>query len=121
MSISIKVLIFLVLSLVVFTGCASVHLKPEDVKFRQLNAEEMSHKHFCEVRNTLFDPDSKSSAYDYDGKTYYFCCTMCEDVFTKNIGKFIREVHHDSGSMGSGPMPGMNSGSGGGGHSGGCH
>jgi YHS domain-containing protein len=34
-------------------------------------------------------PASKDHSYTHEGKTYYFCCPWCIDVFKKDPGKYI--------------------------------
>ena len=32
---------------------------------------------------------SEEYSYDYEGKTYYFCCPACIEAFKKDPGKYI--------------------------------
>ena len=40
----------------------------------------------------LHEPASKDYAYTYNGKTYYFCCSMCIDEFKKDPEKYINKI-----------------------------
>jgi len=44
----------------------------------------------CPVLGTTM-PKSKMIAYDYKGKTYYFCCADCVAKFRKDPEKYIND------------------------------
>ena len=50
----------------------------------------------CAVTGETFVVKTDSEKYDYEGKTYYFCCDGCQDDFKKNPKKFISRIHADA-------------------------
>ncbi len=41
-------------------------------------------------------PISEEYSYEYEGKTYYFCCPMCIDKFKENPELYISDIEGDS-------------------------
>lgn len=73
-----KILVFLlVLSFaVVFTGIA------------QQQAEE---KVVCPVSGKEITKSEAKGSYEYEGKTYYFCCESCKEKFMKDPEKYLQK------------------------------
>lgn len=40
----------------------------------------------------MHDEASKEYSYEYEGKTYYFCCPMCIGEFKKDPAKYISKI-----------------------------
>ena len=36
------------------------------------------------------DPQKAAGRSDYQGKTYYFCCSACKPMFDKNPEKYLK-------------------------------
>lgn len=69
--------VFLVLSLVVvFTGIS------------QQQAEE---KVVCPVSGEEITKAEAKGSYEYEGKTYYFCCEDCKEKFMKDPEKYLQK------------------------------
>ncbi len=45
----------------------------------------------CPVTGERIDPQSEAT-YEYQGKTYHFCCSMCIPKFKKNPEKYIEVI-----------------------------
>lgn len=76
--------------LIILIGCSSIPV------YRQLNNDEISKKQFCVVKYKFFYPTEDSTAVEYANKTYYLCCDKCEEIFSQNISKFIKEETDNS-------------------------
>jgi Cu+-exporting ATPase len=48
----------------------------------------------CPVSGKEFKKSEASPKYEYEGKTYYFCCQGCEEKFEKNPEKYIKTDEH---------------------------
>ncbi|MDP2912161.1 MAG: YHS domain-containing protein [Candidatus Omnitrophota bacterium] len=48
----------------------------------------------CPVMGEPLDEASKAT-YEYEGKIYNFCCTMCIDTFKKEPQKYIDKVNQE--------------------------
>ncbi len=46
-------------------------------------------KHIDPVCEMVIKEEEAKAKYDYNGKTYYFCCEECLDEFKKNPEKYI--------------------------------
>jgi Cu+-exporting ATPase len=44
----------------------------------------------CPVSGESFKKSEFTESIDYEGKTYYFCCTGCKDKFEKNPEKYAK-------------------------------
>ena len=45
----------------------------------------------CPVSGKEFTKSDATPEYEYEGKTYYFCCEGCKDAFIKNPAKYIEK------------------------------
>jgi Cu+-exporting ATPase len=45
----------------------------------------------CPVSGKEFTKSDATPEYEYEGKTYYFCCDGCKDAFIKNPAKYIEK------------------------------
>lgn len=50
----------------------------------------------CAVTGETFIVKADSEKYEYEGKTYYFCCDGCLDDFKKDPKKFTSRIHADA-------------------------
>jgi Cu+-exporting ATPase len=48
----------------------------------------------CPVSGKEFTKSEASPKYEYEGKTYYFCCEGCIEKFTENPEKYIKKEEH---------------------------
>ena len=48
----------------------------------------------CPVSGKEFTKSEASPKYEYEGKTYYFCCAGCKDKFEKNPENYIKKDEH---------------------------
>lgn len=71
---------------VCFLLCASSCLAKE-------SAVDVGNK-ICPVTGDKIDPKSKVT-YEYQGKIYHFCCSMCIPEFKKNPGKYIEIINKE--------------------------
>lgn len=46
-------------------------------------------KMVCPVMGTIFKADKDTKSYEYEGKTYYFCCPECLNKFNTEPKKYI--------------------------------
>jgi YHS domain-containing protein len=46
------------------------------------------------VSGKEFKKSEASPKYEYEGKTFYFCCEGCKDAFIKNPEKYIKTDEH---------------------------
>ena len=44
------------------------------------------------VCGMMVDPDRAAGKFDYNGKTYYFCCPSCKPAFDKNPEKYVSKT-----------------------------
>ena len=56
-------------------------------------AVEVGNK-ICPVSGEKIEEKTKAT-YEYKGKIYNFCCTMCIDEFKKDPGKYIKKVEEE--------------------------
>lgn len=45
----------------------------------------------CPVMGTKMDPAKAYGKTEYKGKTYYFCCAACPELFKKDPEKYIKK------------------------------
>lgn len=43
------------------------------------------------VCNMNVDEEKTTETYEYEGKTYYFCCAGCKDTFSKDPEQFLKK------------------------------
>ena len=82
--------VFLGAAAFLIAGCGSAQ-----INYRPIAEYEQAGKHWCAVKNKIFKPDEASSAADYGLKTYFFCCSECEDIFKANPLAYTRVVLND--------------------------
>lgn len=97
---SILLILFLVISVALVMAAADKKLGEETIK--------------CPVSGKEFTKTDATPKYEYEGKTYYFCCEGCKDRFVKDPEKYIKgeepgehvdnaahaeQVHHSHESM----------------------
>ena len=76
----------IVLAAICFLFCANVCLakeKPVDVGNK-----------VCPVTGDKINPKNNVT-YEYQGKTYHFCCPMCVPEFRKNPEKYIEVINKE--------------------------
>jgi YHS domain-containing protein len=66
-------------------------VRAADVVVRQPNGAEIDMPVNCPVMNTRFEVRKDTPVIDYDGKSYYFCCSHCLEEFKKNPDKYAGE------------------------------
>ena len=49
----------------------------------------------CPVGSHDFTKSEASPKYEYEGKTYYFCCAGCKEAFIKNPAKYIKKLEQE--------------------------
>jgi len=49
----------------------------------------------CPVSGEKINEDTKAT-YEYEGKTYNFCCPMCIEEFKKDPGKYIKNIQKEN-------------------------
>ena len=98
-----KKLGLLALTLLFISGAA--YAMHSDTKTEQGNtveqvnkAEEVGNKS-CPVSGEIIDEKTKVT-YEYKGKIYNFCCSMCVDEFKKDPEKYIKELEKAEESKG---------------------
>ena len=52
----------------------------------------------CAVTGEVFTVKADSEKYEYEGKTYYFCCDGCLDDFKKDPAKFVARIKANPGT-----------------------
>ena len=52
--------------------------------------------------------DKTKATYEYEGKIYNFCCTMCIDEFKKDPQKYIKKVEEELQVQSNGEKQEMN-------------
>lgn len=45
----------------------------------------------CPVSGEEFDKSKAAGSYEYEGKTYYFCCEGCREKFLKDPEKYTKK------------------------------
>ena len=75
--------IFLILSVVMFVFALS--------SYAQQSADEMV---TCAVSGEKMKKSEAKGSYEYEGKTYYFCCDNCKETFVKDPVKYINQEGH---------------------------
>ena len=78
--------IWVVLAAVCFLFCANSCLAKED-------PVDAGNK-ICPVTGDRIDPKSDIT-YEYNSKTYHFCCPMCVPEFKKNPEKYIEIINKE--------------------------
>ena len=58
------------------------------VAANQLQADETVK---CPVSGKEIKKSDAKGTYEYDGKTYYFCCENCKEAFVKELEKYIEK------------------------------
>ena len=48
----------------------------------------------CPVSGKEFKKSEATPKYEYEGKTYYFCCEGCKEKFMENPTKYLDNVEH---------------------------
>lgn len=51
----------------------------------------------CPVSGEKIGEGMEAVTYEYEGKTYNFCCAMCIDEFKKDPQKYIKKVEEELG------------------------
>ncbi|MBU1887686.1 MAG: YHS domain-containing protein [Candidatus Omnitrophica bacterium] len=46
----------------------------------------------CPVSGGLIDDSMMKATYEYEGKTYNFCCAMCIDAFKADPEQYIKNI-----------------------------
>lgn len=67
-------------------GCKEKFVK-EPAKY--VSADE--NKVTCPVSGTTFNKSDAAGSMQYEGKTYYFCCAGCKEMFEKNPEKYAKK------------------------------
>lgn len=56
----------------------------------------------CPVSGDNFNKSDAADSMEYEGKTYYLCCSECKEKFTKDPGKYAKkkglEASHEDGN-----------------------
>jgi YHS domain-containing protein len=60
----------------------------------------------CPVTGEKIDEKTKAT-YEYEGKIYNFCCTMCIDDFKKDPQKYIKKIEDEKNSTSTKETPDM--------------
>jgi len=63
--------------------------KKEEIKLRSAKNEEIGKKVFCPAMKKEFVVSKKTKVVDYNGKSYYLCCSSCEKAILKNPEEYI--------------------------------
>ena len=99
-----KTIIFQVIGIFVFTAAGFLWAMPPcDMKMNSAKGESAPEakntdkkavaagNKICPVSGEAIDEKLKAT-YEYEGKTYNFCCAMCIDDFKKDPQKYIKKV-----------------------------
>ena len=93
------------LALILLFISGAAYAKASDTKTEQGNtveqvnkAEEVGNKS-CPVSGEIIDEENKVT-YEYKGKIYNFCCSMCVDEFKKDPEKYIKKLEKAEESKG---------------------
>ena len=62
-------------------------------KQEAVKAQNVGNK-ICPVTGEKIDEKTKAT-YEYKGKVYNFCCSMCIEEFKKDPGKYIKKVEEE--------------------------
>lgn len=57
---------------------------------KESKATDVGNK-ICPITGETIQKDTKAT-YEYNGKIYNFCCSMCIPEFKKNPGKYIKKI-----------------------------
>ncbi|MEK7449147.1 MAG: YHS domain-containing protein [Planctomycetota bacterium] len=67
-----------------------------EVTVHQIAESEVGQEVACPVMTTSkFKVKKTTPAIDYQGKTYYFCCGDCLELFKKEPAKYISREHNE--------------------------
>lgn len=83
-----KIAVF-TLMLIFMSGTA--YAMNHETKTEQLNKAEAAGNKSCPVSGESIDEKSNVT-YEYKGKIYNFCCTMCVEKFKNDPDKYIEEL-----------------------------
>ena len=96
---------FALLALILLFISGAAYAKASDTKKEQGNtveqtnkAEEVGNK-TCPVSGEIIDEENKVT-YEYKGKIYNFCCSMCIEEFKKDPEKYLKELEKAEESKG---------------------
>lgn len=86
----IRVVLFLLIAMfgLVTTGCAEERHRHEHHKATE-GAKQFEDFGVCPV---MKGEATEKYSYEYDGKTYYFCCPSCIDTFKADPEKYISKI-----------------------------
>lgn len=87
----------MVLSVLILSGNQRLEAQntPSDAKTTDeaSKPQDVGNK-ICPVTGEKIDEKTKAT-YEYKGKIYNFCCTMCIDEFKKDPEKYIKKVEEE--------------------------
>jgi YHS domain-containing protein len=91
----VKKSLVLLLALVFIPGISKLSFAAEQTNATAAvqKAEEVGNK-ICPVTGEKIDEKTKAT-YEYKGKIYNFCCSMCIDEFKKDPEKYIKKVEQE--------------------------
>jgi YHS domain-containing protein len=64
----------------------------EELKTRHPAPNEIGKQATCPVMNSEFVVGKETPVIDYKGKTYYFCCDACIDIFRKDPDNYAKKM-----------------------------
>jgi Cu(I)/Ag(I) efflux system membrane fusion protein len=62
---------------------------------RNVRNEEVGKEVVCPVTKNKFKVTPQTKAIEYEGETYYFCCSGCDSQFIKEPEKYINDETHN--------------------------
>jgi len=86
-----------VLSILILAGnqAAQAQNAPSDAKATgEVSKPQDVGNRICPVTGEKIDENTKTT-YEYEGKIYNFCCSMCIDTFKADPQKYIKKVEEE--------------------------
>jgi YHS domain-containing protein len=74
-----------------FMGRPSQKDSMQEMKMERMDSEAGKKLVECPVMGMKIDPEKAYGKTEYEGKTYYFCCAACPELFKKDPEKYIKK------------------------------
>ena len=91
-----KKILLMAIVLAILSLAGNQAVKAQDVSNEAKETPELSMPQdagnkFCPVRGEKIDEKTKVT-YEYEGKTYNFCCAFCVDEFKRDPQKYLKKM-----------------------------
>lgn len=78
----------IIVSILAITGTSLA----EELKVRHPAQSEIGKPVTCPVMDSRFEVTKDTPVIDYKGKSYYFCCESCIDIFKTDPDKYVTRM-----------------------------